>query len=461
MSDGYEENNSELLKENLKQNIGVLIERGLFQEASSIITAYEKLIKEDSDIVSMKADIALKQNDLDNAARYLQECLSLDSSNHDMLYKLGKVYEAKNKSKLAEDFFKRAFKMRGNMESELTEESEAPYENKRLLKNVNIYIRCPAMIVTGGPELLHQLCYKLNVFGYNAWMFYRNCKENHSPTPDRYKKYNTSYVTELCDDKNQIVIVPETAIEDFFKFPESRKIIWWLSVDHFLLSCQRRGYDESKVFDKIRKQAGDNRTIHFAQSQYAMDYLKSKGIDSNEIYYLSDYLNDEFMKQASALQTEEHRLPNILFNPKKGYEFTSKLMELSPELNWIPLTGYTPEEMRMLMNRSMVYVDFGNHPGKDRIPREAAICGCCIVVGKCGAARNPVDIPIPEEFKIERKEENIELVVNKIRHLLNHYHEETDKFSEYRNMILNEEGRFEDDLYNCLERLDKYYPFLQ
>ena len=34
-------------------------------------------------------------------------------------------------------------------------------------KDSIIYVACPAKIYTGGPELLHQLVYKLNNFGYS------------------------------------------------------------------------------------------------------------------------------------------------------------------------------------------------------------------------------------------------------------------------------------------------------
>jgi len=48
----------------------------------------------------------------------------------------------------------------------------------------------------------------------------------------------------------------------------------------------------------------------------------------------------------------------------------------------------------MCVSRKL-YVDFGKHPGKDRMPREAAVHGCCIITGRRGAAGNPFDIPIP------------------------------------------------------------------
>lgn len=281
-------------------------------------------------------------------------------------------------------------------------------------------------------------------------MLYVNCKENQAPVHDRYRKYNNRYVTSFFDDKNSILIIPETAVNnEIFNIYKAKKIIWWLSVDFFLYKCKKMNSKEEELLSKMKK----SEIIHFAQSQYAIDYLKNAEIDEGKMYYLSDYLNDEFIKYSSALRKKDFRKPYILFNPKKGYGFTSKIIAHAPELNWLPLMNYTPEEMRKVMNMSMVYIDFGMHPGKDRIPREAAICGCCIIVGTSGSARGPIDVPIPEEFKFEKKEKNIELVVSKIKHLLDYYEDEIDKFQKYRNIILNEEEQFDIDLHYCMEHI--------
>lgn len=39
-------------------------------------------------------------------------------------------------------------------------------------KDTTIYVACPAKVATGGPELLHQLVFKMNQLGYIAKMFY-------------------------------------------------------------------------------------------------------------------------------------------------------------------------------------------------------------------------------------------------------------------------------------------------
>ena len=76
----------------------------------------------------------------------------------------------------------------------------------------------------------------------------------------------------------------------------------------------------------------------------------------------------------------------LLYNPKKGLDKVLPIIEQTPWLKWIPLINLTEEDMIAYMHLAKVYVDFGNHPGKDRIPREAAICGCCVITNREGSA---------------------------------------------------------------------------
>ena len=46
----------------------------------------------------------------------------------------------------------------------------------------------------------------------------------------------------------------------------------------------------------------------------------------------------------------------------------------------------TSKEVQELLSKCKVYIDFGHFPGKDRVPREAAMCNCCIITGKYGAS---------------------------------------------------------------------------
>ncbi len=39
------------------------------------------------------------------------------------------------------------------------------------------------------------------------------------------------------------------------------------------------------------------------------------------------------------------------------------------------------------MRKAKLYIDFGYHPGKERMPREACLLDCCLIIGKDGSAK--------------------------------------------------------------------------
>ena len=320
------------------------------------------------------------------------------------------------------------------------------------LMNKKIYIACPANIATGGPELLHQLCYKLGKKGYSAYMYYFNRKKTENPVNDRYKKYNTKFVDFIEDNNNNIVIVPETNIKLLKKYKNATKCIWWLSVDNYLGDRNSKKYKMKALLRVLDFYYMKKDIIHFAQSQYAVKFLEDKGMPKERIYYLSDYLNHVFIKN-SEQNTKLEKKNNVLYNPKKGYEYTKKIIDSSKNLNWIALENLSPDEMSNLMMESKVYIDFGNHPGKDRIPREAAISGCCIITGKRGSAKYREDISIDDEYKFDDTDENIRYIIDKINYIIKNYNVESHNFDEYREKILNEENMFENDLENIFKQI--------
>lgn len=90
----------------------------------------------------------------------------------------------------------------------------------------------------------------------------------------------------------------------------------------------------------------------------------------------------------------------------------------------------------------LTYIDFGNHPGMDRLPREAAINGCCIMTGVQGAADNEIDIPIPRSYKFDETKHSLEDIIKRIREILLNYDEHVNSFALYRERIIKEESEF-------------------
>ena len=62
------------------------------------------------------------------------------------------------------------------------------------------------------------------------------------------------------------------------------------------------------------------------------------------------------------------------------------------------------------MNKTKIYIDFGYHPEKDKMPREVVLNNNCITNYK-GSAKNKYDIPISKKFKFEQKYNDIKKLI--------------------------------------------------
>lgn len=311
-----------------------------------------------------------------------------------------------------------------------------------------VYIACLENFATGGTELLHQLYYKLKKKNKNVKIFYYNYT-NGNPVADRFKKYEVEYVTSIDDNSKNLLIVPEVATEILDKYKNIKKAVWWLSVDNYFISRMSSNIFWKRIIKNLlgMKKSEFNfknkEVIHYVQSEYAREFLKEKEIQ--KIEFLSDYLNDIFLKETVDYSSKD-RKNIVLYNPKKGIEFTKKIIERFPNIKFVPLENMTPDEVKEFCKTSKVYIDFGNHPGKDRFPREAAILGCCIITGKRGSAKYYEDVKISNEYKFDDLEKNIEKIGNKIMEILGNYDDKIDDFKNYRDMIKLEEIQFENDI---------------
>ena len=316
-----------------------------------------------------------------------------------------------------------------------------------IYKDTKIFVACPANAATGGPELLHQLVHELSKLGFNAYMFYYNRVDNLNPINDIYKDYGNKFVDDIEDSSNNIFITPEVKTTLIYDYENIQKVIWWLSIDNYY-----KQFKSNNFFKKIVKQVlykvgyfrvfnfeKDDYIFHFVQSEYARQYLLKKGIGN--IFFLSDYLNNIFIKK-QLMRINNNKDDIVIYNPKKGVKFTKKLIEKLKNIKFIPIENMTREEVSELLSKAKVYIDFGNHPGKDRIPREAAISGCCVITGKDGSAKYYKDIAVLDEFKFDAIDKNLNKIVEKINSCFVNYEIEFEKFNPYRDVIINEQSKF-------------------
>jgi len=180
--------------------------------------------------------------------------------------------------------------------------------------------------------------------------------------------------------------------------------------------------------------------VHLAQSQYAREFLHARGTRS---LMLTDHLSDAFVTSAEAHRCQPKK-DVVLYNPRKGMEFTERLIDASRgRLEFVPITGLDAAGVADLLASAKLYVDFGGHPGRDRLPREAALSGCCVITGRRGAAGNAVDVPIPDRFRLDERDPNcVDDVVELALASMRDFDCVTAEFDEYRRTVSGQHETF-------------------
>lgn len=277
---------------------------------------------------------------------------------------------------------------------------------------------------TGGPENIHQVCRLLSDLGYDASILYPDKDLKHTA---KFECYNNKIVENPIFDDETLLVFPEFLAASRFKNFKCKKALFWLSLDNSPDIKQLR-------LKEYLEQFGVN--YNLVQCQYAYDYLKSYDIEN--VFMISDYVNDKYF-EARAMK---ERKPQILYNPKKGKIFTQKIVHLNQDLTFIPIENMNVDQVIDLMDESMVYIDFGEHPGKDRIPREAAMRSLVVVTGRDGAAVNDVDVNIPWKYKIDRNISQLGKVKELLHSCIENYSAIVNDFNSYREKIMNEKAVF-------------------
>lgn len=320
-----------------------------------------------------------------------------------------------------------------------------------------IYIASPAKYATGGPYLLHQLADKLIQLGYNAKMYYLNGSEFINPVHDFYKELEIPYVLDIENNSNNLLITPESAANLILKYNDIQKVIWWLSVDYYIERNKKASFSLKRFLGLKEKRLYYNfqenpKHSHWVQCYYAENFLKLKNI--TEINYLSDYLNKIFLNEVKIKKFDSKNKENIIsYNPRKGFEVTKILIKKTPDIKWVAIENMTPTEVKELLLKSKVYVDFGHHPGKDRIPREAAICGCIVITNTKGSANYHEDVAIPNQYKTDYSSEKEPEIIKLLETCLSDYDEKIKDFEFYKTKIINEEMKFDKDLKGILSQI--------
>lgn len=315
-----------------------------------------------------------------------------------------------------------------------------------------IYIVAPGNLVTGGAELSHQLGDVLNRNSTRAFVIYSPF-HRHYEIPVPYRKYNVGLARRQDVEPGSIIVLPEVFARLVKYFPRARVYFWWLSVDNFFAEAGHTRLGKLLGSQRIAKmQLGLLRrrvTRHMYQSEYARMFLESVSLEPAA--RLSDSLATEYIKAIES-PPDWPREDLLVYNSAKGLPRTELVLQALNECGRrmpavVPIKGMTSGQVRRLLGRAKVYIDFGDHPGKDRLPREAAALGACILVGRRGSAANSIDMPIAEEFKIDDRMPGFErLAANSICMLMDDFEHHRTRFNFYRQLIAREPAGFFDDV---------------
>ena len=179
------------------------------------------------------------------------------------------------------------------------------------------------------------------------------------------------------DARENIMFVPEVVpLTDVRKrFQNIRLVVAWLSItsglpllDHYLTWP-----DVTHVFQSFRA----HRDV--------LARAKELGLPEPRWFDVCDYINLDAFQQTWDRSQKKNQLA---WNPVKDH-IAGQL-----GLPCVPLFNMPRTQVIETLKQSKVYVDCGGHPGRDRIPREAALLGCIVVTNTAGTAECFEDVPL-------------------------------------------------------------------
>lgn len=314
---------------------------------------------------------------------------------------------------------------------------------------VSFKIFCPKGVRTGGPEALHQLADSLVTLGKDVEIVYFGNLEGN----DAFPEYDVPKVSKFRKGNKDLVVVPEVSTHLLPKLGYWKSAIYWLSVDNYLKS--RIGLLNAYTPSRLRRYISSivNRGYDFAhgfcvdyhlyQSEYAKLFLlKSLRSADGRIFEITDYLSSAYQDCAGSPTTAQEKRDWIAYNPKKLGEIGEALLNRLPEQSLKPILNLDQNGVVDLLRQCKIYIDFGPHPGMDRIPREAAACGCLVLVGERGSASYFSDVPLPAEYKIDLRNPDMDDLVRKINKMLANYDGLLGSVSRMRKNVIMGRDRF-------------------
>lgn len=302
------------------------------------------------------------------------------------------------------------------------------------MNKLKVIALCP-LYKTGGPEALHQLIHVIREESLaDAYIHYTGNQDSKADQIKRHYQslYNIKEIS-AHDIKGNILVFPEVFDPQLaLSFGAKHNWVWWLG------------------FNKIFPTSSYAGIGNLCQSEHAASFIR---LLNGKYILLTDFINLFYKDKIDPIPAKENI---IVYGPKSVYDvFRIQLIDF--DLKLIPLIGLNSHQIRDLLYRAKVYIDFGWHAGRDRMPREAALCNCIVVTNKLGAANNDIDIPVDPIFKLNSLE--IDKNTLTIKNFMMDYERLIPMFDTYKNWVKLDKDRFINETKNfvlCCENESDY-----
>lgn len=312
---------------------------------------------------------------------------------------------------------------------------------------------------SGGGEALYQLGCDLVDMGYPVSIAYLD-EKTHKP-PKKINKYiehglDVIHVDHVKDCSDALLITPESCTDVLFRFKHINKMIWWLSYDWYdgtytwdwnapfvdmLCEGYKRNIVRTVSFISNIGRYGHycyplRDIINIAGSYYIQRNMLEKRHIASKLLIHS--IGTDFL-HAGLFSSKNGRADRVLYNPAKPSKLMKQLLRRN-KFDYVPIQGLNFGQMIELFRTSKLYVDFGNFPGPERLPKETVFNGMNVLVHRFHAAATD-DVLIPDKYKVDPKA-SPEYIESKIDEMLKMYEQQYQDFDAFRQTILGMESRY-------------------
>jgi hypothetical protein len=318
-------------------------------------------------------------------------------------------------------------------------------KNPKAKEKPKIVVVTPKGLRTGGPEAMHQLHFELQKFGVNTCLIPWPGTKFRAPIT-QYLKYQPIWHNIWNVRKNDTVIMPESLGNLpfwYFLFLSKKNIwLWMLSVDFssekkfqkfenrnfklhgswntYVSKVSTRKFDVKSKINLIgrilqrklklawsrcfRKSIVINNHQYLFQSYYAKTvYEHINKISLKNM--CTDYTDTKLLPDRSKNQHCTCKKYHVAYFPGKSSELINILLSLNNSqrelIHFCPIINLEEQQVEDLLFQSDLYVDLGYFPGKDRLPREAIILNCPVLLAKRGSARYLKDFPLSKIYLLD------------------------------------------------------------